>query len=427
MGSGETAPSLVPFHRRLLSELGRARACWFDTPYGFQENAEILSRKTADFFRDSLGTPLAVAHFLSAEISEAEKQRAYGVAQNSNYLFSGPGSPSYALEQWKGSALPSLFTQKLEPEAENVVVFASATACTIGLKCLPVYEIYKVGRKPHWLDGLNLLGLLGFRAVVLPHFNNTVGGNHDTRFCYLGENRLRKLEAELEDDVWIWGVDEHTAVVLDLKLRSFEVYGKGGFTLRRRGQSQSFVDGYQGSLEKLLHPDEAAEEAGTMHPEPLGDGPSSSTQGLITEAARGLEFQFQAALESGLGKEAVNRLLAFEQLLEDWSGDSDVHHRQLARASFRRLLEQLGEASEEGLRKPEEIFSPWVQSLLEIRNFARRERLYNVADVARDELCRHGVEVRDNATGSSDWNFRPSVQVLDSPQSGYSAGRRVLL
>lgn len=409
MGSGETAPSLVPLHRRLLSGLHKVRACWFDTPYGFQENAKILSCKTVDFFRESLNTSLTVASFPSAEIAEVEKQRAYGIAQSSNYLFSGPGSPSYALEQWKESAIPSLFAHKLAAEPANIVIFASATACTVGLHCLPVYEIYKVGQKPHWLNGLDLLGRLGFRAVVLPHYNNTVGGNHDTRFCYLGENRLRKLEAELDSETWIWGVDEHTAVVMDLDSRTFEVYGKGGFTLRRRGESFLFSSGRQGTLDELRCPAEGAE---LEHPEPLAESLAAPTQGLITEAARLIESDFSLAFERGSGREATELLLSFEQLLEDWKGDSDLHHRQLARAGFRRLIERLGEASEGGLRKPEEFFSPWVESLLAVRAVARREKLYAVADVVRDELNKHGVEVRDNADGDSVWSFRSESSAL---------------
>jgi len=34
-------------------------------------------------------------------------------------------------------------------------------------------------------------------------------------FCYLGERRLQVLEAELPPDVFILGVDGHTALVLD--------------------------------------------------------------------------------------------------------------------------------------------------------------------------------------------------------------------
>jgi hypothetical protein len=35
---------------------------------------------------------------------------------------------------------------------------------------------------------------------VIPHYDNTEGGTHDTRYCYLGERRLRLIESELPDD-----------------------------------------------------------------------------------------------------------------------------------------------------------------------------------------------------------------------------------
>ena len=41
-----------------------------------------------------------------------------------------------------------------------------------------------------WLEGMNLMADAGLPAVVVPHFNNAEGGNHDTRYCYMGERRL---------------------------------------------------------------------------------------------------------------------------------------------------------------------------------------------------------------------------------------------
>ena len=104
---------------------------------------------------------------------------------------------------------------------------ASAAALTLGRYTIPVYEIYKVGEAPRWLDGLDLLTPLGLPVAVVPHYDNAEGGNHDTRFCYLGERRLRVLEAELPPDVFILGVDGHTALVLDLDAGSASVLGSG--------------------------------------------------------------------------------------------------------------------------------------------------------------------------------------------------------
>ena len=42
---------------------------------------------------------------------------------------------------------------------------------------------------------MNILGHFGFNLVVVPHWNNAEGGNHDTRFCFMGEPRFKKLES----------------------------------------------------------------------------------------------------------------------------------------------------------------------------------------------------------------------------------------
>lgn len=405
MGSGETAPSLVGVHRGLLSSLSRPRACWFDTPYGFQENAALLSQKTIDFFRESLAAELRIASLPSREVEESVKQVAYAVAQESNYLLSGPGSPSYVLEHWRDSALPSLFKDKLT-SGSNVVLFASATACAVGALCLPVYEIYKVGQKPHWLPGLDILDALGFRAVVLPHYNNTVGGNHDTRFCYLGERRLQALEEQMEDDLWIWGVDEHTAVVLDLVSDRFEILGKGGLTLRRKGRSLVFPNGSVGTLGQLRGPHlEAFEGRPVPAPAPPSLERPASTQGLITELARPHQEAFEAALAQGQGETAVHHLLEIEQILEQWSSDSDTHHRQLVRAAFRQALRRLGEASTQGLRDPRERVTPLVESLLSLRATARSEGRYDISDRVRLALDAYGIEVQDTLDGVT-WTLR---------------------
>lgn len=407
MGSGETAPSLVGVHRKLLASLARPVACWFDTPYGFQENADLLSRKTVDFFHDSLGVALRIASLRGSETSEKSKQQAYTVAQESNYLLSGPGSPSYVLQQWQDSALPTLFLDKLS-SGDNVVLFASATACAVGAACLPVYEIYKVGQKPHWLPGLDLLGQLGFAAVVLPHYNNTVGGNHDTRFCYMGERRLQLLERQLEQNVTIWGVDEHTALQIDLAAERFEVRGKGGFTLRHQGRSLSYPNGFQGELELLRRPSWEGAQPAT----PAGAAPSNAThvatQGVITELAKPHQAGFEEALGQGRGEAAAHHLLAIEQLLEEWSSDTDSHHRQLARASFRQLLLRLGQAGERGLCDPKELVGPLVESLLSLRSTARTEGRYDLSDRVRTALDSYGIEVRDTSDGVS-WSLRASA------------------
>src|SRR5258708_22449969 len=104
--------------------------------------------------------------------------------RQARFVFAGPGSPSYALRQWADSLVPQVLKDKLSDG--GCVVFSSAAALTLGLVTVPVYEIYKVGEAPRWLEGLDLLAATGLNAAVIPHFNNAEGGNHDTRYCYLG-------------------------------------------------------------------------------------------------------------------------------------------------------------------------------------------------------------------------------------------------
>ena len=182
-----------------------------------------------------------------------DRERGLELLRTSDYLFAGPGSPTYALREWANTDVPNIISNKLDQG--GIVVFASAAALTIGACTVPVYEIYKCGHDPYWLDGLNILGAIGVHAVVIPHYDNAEGGHHDTRFCYLGERRLRLMEQELPADHYVLGVDEHTGVILNLEEGSAEVVGNGTLTIRIDGQSRTFPSGTTLDLAFLVTPD----------------------------------------------------------------------------------------------------------------------------------------------------------------------------
>ncbi len=69
MGSGETAPTMVKVHRRVMEAAGATGpgdAVLLDTPYGFQENADDISARAQTYFRSSVGHPIEVATWRSA-------------------------------------------------------------------------------------------------------------------------------------------------------------------------------------------------------------------------------------------------------------------------------------------------------------------------------------------------------------------------
>ncbi|MGA1658667.1 MAG: hypothetical protein ACO38O_06385 [Ilumatobacteraceae bacterium] len=206
MGSGETAPTMVSTHRRLTSLLpSPVRAVVLDTPYGFQENAPELAERAVEYFATSANVELLVAGLTRMQPDDrgispdaVTIERGLRMVDEANYVFAGPGSPTYSLRQWSNTPLRSLLIRKLH--TGGVVTFASAAALTLGRRTVPVYEIYKAGSDPYWLEGLDVLGEFGISATVIPHYDNAEGGHHDTRFCYLGERRLQMLEERFESD-----------------------------------------------------------------------------------------------------------------------------------------------------------------------------------------------------------------------------------
>ena len=66
-----------------------------------------------------------------------------------------------------------------------------------------------------------------------------------------GEARLLELEALLPDDVGIIGVDEHTAVIIDVAAGTAEVRGNGGMTLRYRDRESVIGSGTSTTLEAM--------------------------------------------------------------------------------------------------------------------------------------------------------------------------------
>ena len=271
MGSGETTPTMVSVHADLLTRLGPrpVPAVLLDTPFGFQENAADISEKTVAYFRERVGFPITVASFRNREeATPLEYETMLSRVAEARYVFAGPGSPTYALRQWQSTAVPELLSTKLRDG--GCVTLASAAAVGVGMFSLPVYEVYKVGEDPRWLAGLDLIGITGLRVAVVPHYNNAEGGTHDTRYCYMGERRLRMLEEQLPDDVDILGVDEHTAAIFDLDASTVSIRGRGVLTLRRRGKSQRFENGTTIAISDLAREPKAADTDSDAH-SPVGD------------------------------------------------------------------------------------------------------------------------------------------------------------
>jgi len=226
-GSGETSPHMAKLYRGIIDDFGSKLKSNFllDTPFGFQENHSVLSNKIIKYFSDKVNLKIDPMNFPDHN-SYNEKINENII--NSDFIFSGPGSPTYALGIWKEYGIDSLLKTKLSNG--GILAFSSAAALTFGSHVIPVYEIYKVGEEPNLIPGLNLLSFLHKETIVVPHFNNKEGGDHDTSHCFIGEKRFDSLINNR--DILVLGIEEHTSITFNLDNSSMKVDGKGRVFLK---------------------------------------------------------------------------------------------------------------------------------------------------------------------------------------------------
>ena len=401
MGSGETAPTMMKHHRELIARFpGTPKAVVLDTPYGFQENASELASKAVEYFRKSVGHPIEIAGLtrLHGQDTLTVEQGLSRVRQ-ADYVFAGPGSPTYALRQWAGTSVPDIVRGKMR--TGGAVTFASAAALTLGRYTVPVYEIYKVGDDPSWLEGLDVLGEIGLNVAVIPHYDNAEGGHHDTRFCYLGEHRLAMLEEQLPANAHVIGVDEHTGVILDLDSNTATVIGNSTITVRIKGRSTIHNSGDVISIDALRDPATGATNIPIQvtPPNTLQAEPEKESTSLANDT-QNAERSFNDAMSSGDAAGAARAVLELESAIHAWSADTlQGEEMDNAHAALRSMIVRLGDAAIGGLADPRDALDPIMNVLLELRSAVRTDKRYDLSDLIRDRLAAVKIEVRDTPQG----------------------------
>lgn len=374
MGSGETSPTMTTEHQRILASVpARAGACaLLETPYGFQENADELTARITQYFAGSVGRDIVALPMRSAADAASIIAATVAGLRAAEWVFAGPGSPTYALRNWADAGIGPALADVLD---RGTIVFASAAALTVGSHTMPVYEMYKVGEAPSWRTGLDLLAsATGLRAAVVPHFDNTDGGTHDTRFCFVGERRMHVLEQQLPDDVFILGIDEHTGVRFELESRRVHVFGRGGMTVRMGGRIWVVPAGSEVGI------DDIAEHAGTR------------LAGVDTQAAPQFTAEsVHALLDEGNVDDAVDALLALD----------DVDRDLTTRAAVHSLVLRLGRLAANPRVDVATVVAPFIDTLLEARASARKHGFWSEADAIRDRLTDLHVRISDGPNGST--------------------------
>ncbi len=400
IGSGELSGTMVETHKKLLAGIkAEEKVLFLDTPAGFQENADLISHRAVDFFKRQVLQMMEVATFKDADsLSDSEVEHTYQLLGKAGFVLLGPGSPTYAVRQLKKTPIPALLSAMIS--RGGCLAVASAAALTAGTHTLPVYEIYKVGEPLHWVEGLNLLGNTGLELVVIPHWNNAEGGNHDTRFCYMGEKRFRILEEQLPPEATILGIDEHTACIIDFSSSRAHVAGIGRVTIRRGGAEQVFNRGEELDFNQLNGNFETVEQGGVPEVK-MSPSPDDTVTGgsVFWDRMHSIEKAFQRALEQNDSSSMVTWLLEADGLL--WQAQLDLENPEFVsqgREIFREMIVLAGTGINQAAEVPRR-FELLVKSLVDLREQYRLEKSWGEADQIRTILKKANISVEDTPEG----------------------------
>jgi len=221
------------------------QAAIVETPAGFEPNCEAVARKIGDYLEHRLRNFQPQVSLIPARrrntAFDPDDPAIAAPLFHANYLFMGPGSPTYAVRQLRDTF--TWHALRLRQRQGAGVCFSSAATLAISQYTVPVYEIYKVGEDLHWKEGLDFFGAFGISLVIVPHWDNRDGGESlDTSHCYIGTERYDGLVAMLpQAGMTILGIDENTGLVIRPEEGVCEVIGAGGVTVIRDGDEERFI------------------------------------------------------------------------------------------------------------------------------------------------------------------------------------------
>jgi len=298
LGSGETSLA----GGRVFESLARVlptplRVAVLETPAGFELNSDRVAGRVADFLAVRLQNYRPQVIVISARARgtrfSPDDPALTEPLLHVDLTFMGPGSPTYAVRQLRDSLAWARMIARQRIGA--TLAFASAAVVAISAYALPVYEIYKAGHDLHWQLGLDLFGPYGLKLVFVPHWNNAEGGAElDTSRCFMGRARFEVLRAMLPADATVVGIDEHTALAVDLADGMAQVMGAGDVTVLSRDAERVFSAGDRFSLAEFgpftwpapeagLPPGAWAEALAAHEADHAAPAPSAEVLALVAE------------------------------------------------------------------------------------------------------------------------------------------------
>jgi hypothetical protein len=255
LGSGETSLAGGRVFETIAQRFSRPlRVAILETPAGFELNSPKVAGRVGDFLKTRLQNFSPLIDVIPARKRDAP----FGTDEplimrpliKADLIFMGPGSPTYAVRQLKGSLAWDLVRARHRLGA--ALVFASAAVIAIGACSLPVYEIYKVGEDVSVGPGLDLFADFNLSLSLIPHWNNTDGGDEvDTSHCFVGIERFNQWHKGLPTGHTTVGLDENTAIIIDFAAGKCTVNGVSSVTLLRASNPEIFPAGAEFPIAEL--------------------------------------------------------------------------------------------------------------------------------------------------------------------------------
>jgi cyanophycinase-like exopeptidase len=358
-GSGETSPSGRKAFDYVLKNLPQPpNLALLETPAGFELNSAQVIGRVTQFLEHRLQNynpqVQAIAARQRGTPFSPDAEDIVAPLLESDLVFMGPGSPTYAVRQLRDSLAWHYLLARHRLGA--ALALASAATIAVSVHALPVYEIYKVGEDLHWKPGLDLFGLYGMPLVFVPHWNNNDGGEElDTSRCFMGQPRFAELMAMLPADLTVIGIDEKTALVMDVQSGTGQVIGVGGVTLIHTG-----------------YPDR-----------PIPDALAGEGLDEVVRQRRGHVHRYESGASFPLSACCPFEVPA--------SGEG------LPEAVWKRALEVQARRDTEAQAAP--VVPPEALALAEARQEARLRKDWAQADALRDQIAALGWQVKDTPEG----------------------------
>jgi hypothetical protein len=204
----------------------------------------------------------------------------------------------------------------------------------------------------------------------------------------VGGRRLRAIEPDLAG-AFILGVDEHTALILDLDAATAEVAGRGGVTLRVAGLEDVLPSGSALPISDLEDRVRALGAVGAIPAR--GAGGHGRRPGRPSANPGSTPVGAPAAAGADAIDDLARTVLA---ALPDSS--------PRARAA---LVALAGRAEESAAAQDRDLAGRLVQALVDVRLEARARGDWAASDHLREVLAAAGIEVRDTREGT-EWAWR---------------------